>query len=67
MSNVAIYVVDLKRVEPLGTKGASSLDPRTATNNGIINRANGGREHVRRSFAKGKPGVSRCVHFQETL
>ncbi len=58
MSNVAIYVVDLKRVEPLGSS-RGALESKQALNNALNSRPNSGREHVRRSFVKGRQGDPR--------
>lgn len=51
MSSVAIYVVDLKRVEPLGCPSS-----RTERLNGRNVSAGGNRTNMRRSFAKGMAG-----------
>ena len=66
MSNVSIYVVDLKRVSPLGGSGA------THSLAGQVHLAGGGSaggegsgnfkqgQHVRRSFVREKPGEMRA-------
>ena len=59
MSSVAIYVVDLKRVEPLGSSGRNGADARLNARNVS---AGSGRTNVRRSFAKGMAGNARYVY-----
>ena len=67
MSSVAIYVVDLKRVEPkLGSSASSS--GRNGADDARLNARNvsaGNRTSVRRSFAKGMPGSARYVFNKE--
>ena len=61
MSSVAIYVVDLKRVEPLGCPSS-----RTERLNGRNVSAGGNRTNMRRSFAKGMAGNARyCLELQD--
>lgn len=55
MSSVAIYVVDLKRVEPLGSSSRNGTDARLNARNVSA----GNRTNVRRSFAKGMAGNPR--------
>ncbi len=65
MSNVSIYVVDLKRVTPVNLSGAASAAARSSVSPEFTSSAGqqtaGGvplksGHHVRKSFVKGKPG-----------
>ena len=62
MSSVAIYVVDLKRVEPLGSASRNGGDARLNARN--VSAAGSGRTNVRRSFAKGAAGNVRYVRAE---
>ena len=60
MSSVAIYVVDLKRVEPLGSASRNGGDARLNARNVSAS----SRTNVRRSFAKGAAGNVRYVRAE---
>lgn len=54
MSNVSIYVVDLKRVQPMGVALGRGTNGQTHPLQNSVTFKPG--QHVRRSFVKEKPG-----------